>query len=136
MRQALTILIILGALLLFKRLYSKYESIKQQDSRSEQNSVRGPAADSSAALQGLPPSLEAPLQAAHKQGAEGLRKFLGQYRYAIRDPRLAAIELDYVVLMGLHDPVEARRVFKDVQERTPNFSPVYERVKRLEKTYQ
>ena len=136
MRQFLGILIVVAVLMMFQRLYTKYEAIKKEGSRSEQTTPAPSASDPSAALPGLPPTLETPLQMAHKQGAEGLRNFLAQYRYAIKDPRLAAIELDYVVLVNLKDPAEARRVFKAVQERTPTSSPVYERVKRLDKTYQ
>lgn len=136
MRHILGILIILGVFFFFKGLISKYDAIKKQNSASEQSNGIEAGQNTSAALPGLPPTLEAPLEAAQKQGAEGLRKFLGQYRYAIRDPRLAAIELDYVVLASLQDPAEARRVFKAVQERIPRSSPVYERIKRLEKTYQ
>jgi hypothetical protein len=135
MRQFLGILIVVAVLMMVKRLYTKYEAIKKEGSRSEQTTPAANPNDSSA-LPGLPPTLEAPLQTAQKQGADGLRNFLAQYHYAIRDPRLAAIELDYVVLVNLKDPAEARRVFKAVQERTPTSSPVYERVKRLAKTYQ
>jgi hypothetical protein len=136
MRQFLGILIVIGVLLMFKNLYSKYEAIKKEGSGFGQTTPASNANDSSSALPGLPPTLETPLQAAQKQGAEGLRNFLAQYGYAIKDPKLAAIELDYVVLVNLKDPVEARRVFKAVEERTPTSSPVYERVKRLAKTYQ
>jgi hypothetical protein len=44
--------------------------------------------------------------------------------------------LDYVLLISHQDPAEARRIFKDIQDRTPTFSPVYDRVKRLEKAFQ
>jgi hypothetical protein len=54
----------------------------------------------------------------------------------VSDPRLAAIELDYIVLIGSTNPQEARRLFTAVKQRTPPNSPIYERVKRLEKTYQ
>ena len=52
------------------------------------------------------------------------------------DPRLAAIELDYIVLISSTNPQESRRLFSLVKQRTPTNSPVYPRVKRLEKTYQ
>jgi hypothetical protein len=135
MRQILGILIVVAVLVMFKRLYAKYEAIKREGTKSEQTTPAGPA-DASASLPGLPPNLEVRLQAAHKEGAEGLRRFLAQYRYAVTDPRLASIELDYVVLVNLQDPAEAKRVFKSVQQRTLPSSPVYGRVKQLEKTYQ
>jgi hypothetical protein len=137
MRQVLGILILLGAFFLVKELFLKYKTIEKQDAASEPSGKKEPARPpaTATALPGLPESMEAALQAAEKRGAEGLRNFLRTYGPYVRDPRLASIELDYVVLVSRVDPAEARRVFKSVQERTPTFSPIYERVKRLEKNY-
>lgn len=135
MKTIITILLILGFLWVYKQIFDKYERVKRE-TESEQTTGNTPPRQSSTALPGMPESLESSLEAAQKKGAEGLAQFLRQYRHAIRDPRLAAIELDYVVLVSLKDPIEARRVFRSVQERTPRTSPVYERMKRLEKTYQ
>ena len=77
-------------------------------------------------------ALEATLENARKQGADGLKTFLTTYSHAIVDPRLAEIELDYVILISPTDPVEAKRIFAAIASRTPATSPVYERVKRLE----
>jgi len=44
--------------------------------------------------------------------------------------------LDYIVLISSTNPQEARRLFTVVKQRTPTNSPVYPRVKLLEKTYQ
>ncbi|MBI3850824.1 MAG: hypothetical protein HY298_11200 [Verrucomicrobia bacterium] len=87
-------------------------------------------------LPGMPYTLEPTLQAAQKGGAAGLKNWLRQYRSKVTDPRLAWIELDYVVLVARDDPAEARRVFAGVKQRTTPASPVYERVKQLEKTYE
>jgi hypothetical protein len=136
MKQVLAILILLGAFLLVKELFLKYKAIEKSDPASERADRKEPARSPAATLPGLPQSLEAALQAAEKRGAEGLKNFLNSYRSYIRDPRLASIELDYVTLVTLQDPAEARRVFKSVQERTPTFSPIYDRIKRLEKNFQ
>jgi len=87
-------------------------------------------------LPGMPSGLEPTLQAAQKAGAPGLKNWLKQYSRVVGDPRLAWIELDYVVLVARDDPAEARRVFAAVKKRTTPASPVYERVKQLEKTYE
>ena len=87
-------------------------------------------------LPGLPPSLEAELAAAQQHGALALRNFLKKYSRVIRDPRLASIELNYVVLIASSDIAEARRVFAQVKTRTPKNSPVYNRIAALEKTYE
>jgi hypothetical protein len=44
--------------------------------------------------------------------------------------------LDYVVLVANDNPAEARKTFIRVKQRVPRESPVYPRVKQLEKAYQ
>jgi hypothetical protein len=90
------------------------------------------------ALQGLPQALEQPLQEAQAKGPEAFREFIDKIKKSplVKDPRLAWIELDYVVLLAGKDPAEARKVFRKVKERTPTDSPVYARVKSLEKTFE
>jgi hypothetical protein len=133
MRYFLGILILLGFLYVCSKLYSRYETIRKE-SKLDQQSQSVDASPQT--LPGMPATLEPLLQAAKQRGSTGLAEFLRQYRYAISDPRLADIELDYVVLVSLHDAGEARRVFKTVQQRTDKSSPLYQRVKRLEKNYQ
>jgi hypothetical protein len=87
-------------------------------------------------LPGMPYQLDASLRTAQSQGATGLRNWLKAYGDRIQDPRKAWIELDYCVAISREDPSEARRVFADVKKRTQPSSPVWSRVKRLEKTYQ
>jgi hypothetical protein len=87
-------------------------------------------------LQGMPASLEPALNAARLRGAPGLKDFLTTYGNTINDPRRASIELDYVVLVASSNPTEARRVYAKVKGRLTSPSPVYERLKQLEKTYE
>ncbi len=135
MKQLFTILIILGVFYGLKELLFRFETIQKREGASE-SATAEPARPRAAALPGLPPSLEGPHQTAEKLGPEGLKNFLIAYRPSIRDPKLADIELDYVILVSRHDPAEARRVFKAVKDRTPTFSPIYPRIRSLEKTYQ
>src|SRR5688572_29120369 len=60
-------------------------------------------------LPGLEPRLEGPLRTAQQGGAKALKEWLDTYRRAgmVKDPRLASIELDYVLLVAREDPVEA-----------------------------
>jgi hypothetical protein len=87
-------------------------------------------------LPGLPPSLEPALAEAREHGAPGLHSFLAAHSKAIVDPRRASIELDYVVLITPSNPAEACRIFARVKERLEPNSPVYGRMKKLEKTYE
>jgi hypothetical protein len=123
----IALLILLGVFWVGKQLSTTYQKHQEPGAHIQ------PA---TAELPGLPPALEASLEAARKKGAAGLRTWLINYRVHVRDPRLASIELDYAVLVSHHDPAEARQVFRQVQQRTPPTSPLYERVKRLEKAFQ
>ena len=118
-----------------KRIYSTYQKAEKETYSGERRD-ESPPKPTDSALPGLPASLESSLAAAEKRGAAGLRDWLSSYRIYVHDPRLAAIELDYVVLISHQDPAEARRIFKEVHDRTSSSSPVYERVKKLESTFQ
>ena len=87
-------------------------------------------------LQGVPYQLETSLQNARKQGATGLKNWLKAHGQSIEDPRKAWIELDYCIAVARQDTAEAKRVFAQVKERTPPSSPVWPRIKQLEKTYE
>lgn len=103
---------------------------------------RNPGQEQSAPQAGadqLPPlsyELENSLAAAQKAGPAAFRNWLKLYGPSIQDPRRAAIELDYIMMIAREDPNEAKRIFADVKGRTPETSPVYKRVKQLEKTYE
>ena len=87
-------------------------------------------------LPGMPPQLEDSLAKAQAGGAKTLKAWLDAYGRSVQDPRLASIQLDYLLLVGRGDPAEARRLFAEVKKRTPASSPVYPRIKQLEPTYQ
>jgi hypothetical protein len=89
-------------------------------------------------LYGMAPQLEQSLQKAREGGPKALKRWLETYRKstALRDPRLASVELDYALLVMHEDPVEAKRVFNDVKKRVPTDSPVYPRIKAMEPTFQ
>ena len=138
MRQLLALLLIIGAIWGGKQLFNYWETVKAKKETEDRGGAPPPAtaAAASAVLPGLPANLEASLQAAQKQGVAGLKNWLNLYRPYVSDPRLAAIELDYILLIGSTNPQEARRLFAVVKQRTPTNSPVYPRIKQLERTYQ
>ena len=138
MRQLLALLLVIGAIWGGKQLYNYWETVRVKKETEDRGGAPPPATApaASAVLPGLPANLEASLQVAQKQGGSGLKSWLNLYRPYVSDPRLAAIELDYIVLISSTNPQEARRLFTVVKQRTPTNSPVYPRVKRLEKTYQ
>jgi hypothetical protein len=136
MKLLISLLIIFGLVYVGKQLTSKYQEAKKNSLEAQQEGSGAHQSAPVSSLPGMPPTLEPALDAAKKQGAAGLGTFLKQYSYTIRDPRLADIELDYVVMLSLQNPSEARTAFQAVQQRTPPSSPVYGRVKKLEKNFQ
>ena|SRR2546423_2971579 len=131
---------LIGALIIAAVLYGAWHLfLYWEEVKNEQETVKKQQAASAVdpnSLPGLPRNLEPTFQAAQKQGAPALREWLKTYGKMLQDPRKAWIELDYCVLIAREDPAEARRVFASVKDRTPASSPVYGRVKKLEKTYE
>ena len=138
MRQLIGILLILGAIWGCKELYRYWEEVKARKEAEDRGGRPPPTSEvaTPTALPGLPANLEPSLQAAQKQGAAGLKNWLKLYRPYVSDPRLAAIELDYIVLISSSNPQEARQLFAALKQRTPTNSPVFPRIRQLEKTYQ
>jgi hypothetical protein len=134
-RAFITILIIVGA------IFGAWKAFEYWDEVSRDREAKQQAANAQfdpTRLAGLPPSMEQSLQDAYKKGASGLKDWLAQSKRLpqIKDPRLAWIELDYVVLISHDNPIEAKRVFAAVKQRTSPGSPVYQRIQSLEKTYE
>jgi hypothetical protein len=134
MKFVITVIIIVGLSLGAWQIYQYWGTFKE---REQPLSASGPAPISTGLeLPGMQPRLQSTLDAATQRGANGLRDFLATNRKTITDPRLAWIELDYVVLVAQSNPAEARKVFAQVKSRIGTDSPVYSRVKQLEKTYE
>jgi len=131
---------LIGALIIIAVLYGGWELFlywekvkNEEETQQKQDAAAMVMGDQ---LPGLAPALESALQAARKQGAAGLRNCLKTYGQSVEDPRKAWIELDYCVAVAREDPAEARRVFAAVKERIGPASPVWPRMKQLEKTYE
>jgi hypothetical protein len=130
MKALITFVLIAAVYLFFRTVYDSYK-VRQQKEEQAAKGVYVPADG----LEGMPPSFEPSLQAAQNQGAQALKNWLERYASQIQDPKLAAIQLDYVVLLSRSDPAEAKRIFRAVKQRISKNSPLYERVKRLDATY-
>jgi len=130
MRFLIGVVIIVGFSLGFWQLYKYWGTFKPQPvSAAVQPDIPEDQ------LPGMLPSLQPYLEAARQRGAAGLHDFLTTYSQMVNDPRRAAIELDYVLLVAQSNPDEARRVFAKVKGRLQPNSPVYNRMKQLDKTY-
>jgi len=115
-------------------LFFYWERVKNEEDTQKKQAAA--AAGMGERLPGMPYQLEPSLSAAQGKGAAGLQAWLKTYGRTIQDPRKAWIELDYCVLISRDNPAEAKRLFAEVKARTPETSPVWQRIKQLEKTYE
>jgi hypothetical protein len=131
---------LIAALIIIAVLYGGWELFLYWDKVKNEEQTAQKQANASRIvpeqLSGMPQALEASLQTAQREGASGLTNFLKNYGRAIQDPRKAWIELDYCLLLSRENPAEARQIFAAVKERTSTNSPVYPRIRQLEKTYE
>jgi hypothetical protein len=111
--------------------YDKYRT--DQDLRAKQAAAEAIVPEQ---LPGMPDGWEQSYKTVQKGGAVAIRNWLRAYGGRVGDPRRAWIELDYMQMISREDPQEAKRIFADVKARTPEDSPIYPRIKLLEKTYQ
>ena len=116
------------------QIFFYWEKVKNEEETNVKRDAAAMVVGDS--LPGMSYKLEASLQAARSKGAAGLRTWLKTYNQSVEDPRKAWIELDYCVAVARQDPAEAKRVFAQVKERTPPSSPVWQRMKQLEKAYE
>jgi len=135
MKYIVTSILVVGLILVGS--WQAYHFLDQFQGKHPAVSAPSPEpAPVGALLPGPPPKLEPALEAAQQQGAAGLRDFLAANGKNVADPRLAWIQLDYVLVVAPGDPAEARKVFAEVKARLRSDSPVYTRMKQLEKTYE
>jgi hypothetical protein len=134
MTKLIAAFIIIAAIFGGWKLFLYWEQVKNEDEAQQKQAAAAAAIGDQ--LPGLPSQLEASLQAARKEGAAGLRNWLKQHGQSVEDPRKAWIELDFCVAVAREDTAEARRVFANVKERIGPASPVWPRMKELEKTYE
>jgi hypothetical protein len=116
------------------QLFMYWEGVKEQkENEQKQAAVLAIQGES---LPGMPYQLNESLQVAKQQGNAAMRTWLKTYGPAVQDPRKAWLELDFCVAIARDEPAEARRIFASVKQRTPPSSPVWPRVKLLEKSYE
>jgi len=134
MKAAITILIIVGVVFGGYKLWEYWDEVEHEKEMKASTQVD----ISPESLPGLPQQLQPSLQQAQKGGPKALKAWIDGTKKSgsVKDPRLAWIELDYVLMITKDDPIEAKRVFKEVKDRTPTDSKIYPRIKSLEKNYE
>lgn len=131
---------LIAAVMILAVLYGGWELFFYWEKvKNEQETQKKQAASSvidPEGLDGLPRYLQPALRAAEAQGAPGLSNFLKNYGRSVQDPRKGWIELDLCLLIAREDPAEAKRLFAEVKKRTPETSPIWPRIKKLENTFE
>ena len=135
MTNLIAVVIIAAALFCGYQLFLYWDRVNHEEELAKKEAAAKVITNGDQLL-GMPYQLQAGYQAAEKNGANGLRNFLKAYGNSIADPRKAWIELDYCREISRENPAEAKRIFADVKKRTPTSSPIYPRIKQLEKTYE
>jgi hypothetical protein len=135
MKNVIVILLIVGAAFGAWRYYKISEGAAPAaaEASSSPAASTGPLTEDQ--LPQMHEELESSLTAARQRGAYGLKQWLAAYGNTVRDPRLAWIQLDYVILVSQSNLGEARRVFGEVKKRVPETSVVYPRIKKMEPSY-
>ena len=119
MKVAIGILITLVVLIGGYKLFEHWEAVKERRVL-EEKAARG-ADINPDNLPGLPSQLLQKLRDAKQAGPASVKNFIEHCKRLpdVKDPRLAWIELDYVVMITSTEPVEAKKVFHEVKKRTP-----------------
>jgi hypothetical protein len=135
MKLLISLLIVLVVGLVSHKVWQQWEQAKERRVL-EEKAARGTDINPES-LSGLPNQLQYKLKEAQDAGPETFKRFIDSCKRFpdVKDPRLAWMELDYVVMISQNDPVEAKKIFWEVKKRTPADSPIMPRIKALEKTY-
>lgn len=134
MTKLIAVLIVVAVVFGAWEIFVYWEKVKNEEAVQQKQAAASIVTEDQ--LSGLPQPLESSLKAAEGQGAAGLGNWLKTYGRVVRDPRKAWIELDYCLLISKDDPAEARRLFAEIKNRTPESSPVWPRIKKLENAYE
>ncbi|MCK6501434.1 MAG: hypothetical protein L6Q38_18305 [Nitrospira sp.] len=140
-KTLIIICMVLVAVFIFTEITGLYDRTAKPKITDSEPAEPAPAVNHTIAvsgqdLPGMPAYLEDSLSKAHQEGVDALGKWLKTWQKKIQDPRLAWIELDYIVLLNLKDHKAARERFLAVQARVPDTSPVYGRVQKLAPAYE
>lgn len=134
MTRLIAVLIVLAVVFFGYRFYLYWDKIR--DEHDQQKRVEAAANVSPESLPGMPYQLEQSLRTTREKGPAAFRAWFNTYERQLADPRKARIELDLCVALARENPAEAKRIFASVKNRVPPTSPVWPKMKELEKTFE
>jgi hypothetical protein len=119
--------------------YIGYLMFKQWDKARLEHAGQKPeqaaALASGDSLAGMPYQLDASYRTAKANGPAAFWAWFTANEKLLADPRKAWIELELCKAVFRENPAEAKRMFAAVKGRVPPSSPVYGKVKEMEKTF-
>ncbi|MGC3959239.1 MAG: hypothetical protein QM813_15245 [Verrucomicrobiota bacterium] len=134
MTKAIWVLIILVVGYVGYLLFNQWDKARlEHDGRKPAETATGMV--SGDGLAGMPNQLEAGYRAAKGNGPTAFRAWFTANEKSLTDPRKAWIEMELCVAMTRENPAEAKKIYLAVKSRVPPSSPVYAKVKELEKTF-
>ena len=133
MTKLIWALIIAAVAFVGYRVYLHWAKIQEERGGKVEAPVVVATGDS---LPGMPAQLDAGCRAARDRSPAAFRAWFLANEKQLSDPRKAWIELDLCVAIRRDSPAEAREIFARVKKRVAPSSPVWPRVKDLEKAFQ
>ena len=134
MTKAIWVLIVLGVGYIGYLLFQQWDKARLEHDGKQKEAVAAVVMGDS--LAGMPYQLDASYRAAKANGPAAFRTWFNANEKLISDPRKAWIELELCLALFRENPAEAKRIYAAVKGRVPPSSPVYGKVKELEKTFQ
>lgn len=132
MTKAIWILIILVVGYVGYRLYQQWDQARlEHDGKKKEEAAVAVTGES---LPGMPQQFESALRSAKDKGPLAFKSWFTTNEKLLTDPRKAWIELELCVAMSRENPSEAKKIFARVKARVPPSSPVWTKMKELERT--
>jgi hypothetical protein len=137
MKVLVNVLIALAVAFVGFKVFVHWEKVKEKRVL-EERAERGADIDPDQ-LPGLPQHLRDKVREVQQHGDPAVfKRFIDACKNYpdVKDPRLAWMELDYVVAISAINPIEAKKIFRAVKKRTPPDSPIMPRIRLMEKNYE
>ena len=132
MTKLISIFIVVGVVFCGWHFYKYWEQkLRDEEEQKIEKTINGDALPGMATYE-----LDRTYQASRAKGPVVVREWLKVHGASVKDPRKAWVELDFVVSIMRDNPAEARQVFSSVKSRLKETSPVWPRMKELEKSIQ
>ncbi|MEY4388273.1 MAG: hypothetical protein RLY20_3556 [Verrucomicrobiota bacterium] len=134
MTKLISIFVILVVLFCGWKLVGYYQKVTEENEKQAKQESGADFRPEN--LTGMNWNLQPSLEAATKNGGTAMRDWLKTFGGQIQDPKKAWVEMDCSLALLRTDPNDAKRIFKGVKDRTATNSPIYFRVRQLEKTFE